>query len=33
MRDSDRWDGTGVLVVASAAGIDDIRTALSSGCS
>ena len=32
-RDGDRWDGTGVLVVARAAGIDDVRTALSSGCS
>ena len=27
----DRWEGTGVLVVASAAGIDAVRTALSSG--
>ena len=31
MRDGDRWDGTGVLVVASAAGIDAVRTTLSSG--
>ena len=31
VRDSDRWEGTGVLVVASAAGIDAVRTALSSG--
>ena len=33
VRDGDRWEGTGVLVVASAAGIDAVRTALSSGCS
>jgi hypothetical protein len=32
-RERERWEGTAVLVVASASGVDTVRQALSSGCS